>query len=216
MGRPDDEARLFRRRAAGTFDTAASFYGVFDLFSRNVMGRVAEEISLIVPLGDGTRILEVFCATGLFSRILARTGAEVSSVDISRRMIDRARRADGGLGTGYLVADAADLPFRDSSFDLVVAARGLHGMPRSVRDRVVREIGRVSGAWALFMEPARPRTMFEWAAMEILERLEGGYEDYRRFIALDLARYLSARGFSARRLMPDRNEQIVLCKKGEA
>jgi ubiquinone/menaquinone biosynthesis C-methylase UbiE len=216
MDRPDDEARLFRRRAAETFDGAAPFYGFIDLFSKRVMGRVTGEMSRIVPLGSGTRILEVFCATGLFSRILARTGAEVFSVDISRRMIGRASRAGGGLGTGYLVADAAHLPFPDASFDLVVAARGLHGMPRRVRDRVVSEIGRVSGGWALFMEPARPSNALEWVVMEILERLEGGYEQYREFIRMDFPRYLSARGFSPRRLVPDRNEQIILCRKGGA
>ena len=51
------------------------------------------------------------------------------------------------------------------------------------------------------------------AVMAILERLEGGYEHYREFIALDFSTYLNGRGFSARDLMIKDNEHILLCRK---
>ncbi len=49
--------------------------------------------------------------------------------------------------------------------------------------------------------------------MAILERLEGGYEHYREFIALDFSAYLNGRGFSARDLMVTHGEHIILCRK---
>ena len=41
--------------------------------------------------------------------------------------------------------DAADLPYRDGSFDLVVAFLTLHEMPAGVRDTAMDEIVRVAG-----------------------------------------------------------------------
>ena len=49
--------------------------------------------------------------------------------------------------------------------------------------------------------------------MAILERLEGGYEHYREFIALDFSTYLNGRGFSARDLMVTDGEHIILCRR---
>ncbi len=211
--REDGSARSFRARAKKTFDTASSFYGFFDFFSRGLFTEAAAQLSRIIPMGPRTDILEVFCATGLFSRILAGTGARVSAVDISPLMIQRAKREARGAGIDFCVGDAADLPFRDDSFDLVVAARGLHAMPRPVRDSVVSDIRRVCGGWALFMEPKRPEGALGRAVMGTLERLEGGYEDYREFIAADFREYISKHGFTPRDLLLKDNEHVMVCRK---
>lgn len=214
MAHSDDPARAFRARATRTFNSASSFYGLFDHFSREILTRTADELSRAVPMGTGTLILEVFCATGLFSRILAGMGARVFGADLSPEMVRHAEREGEGFGVDFLVADAADLPFPDDSFDLLVAARGLHAMPESVRDGVVREIYRVSRGHALFIEPKRPISLSARAVMGILERLEGGYEDYRKFVEMDFVRYLTGHGFSCRTLVPYEGEHIILCGKG--
>ncbi|MBN2224572.1 MAG: class I SAM-dependent methyltransferase [Deltaproteobacteria bacterium] len=214
MSREDGSARNFRTRVSRTFDKASPFYGFFDFFSRGVLTEVAVRLSRIVPMGPQTVILEVFCATGLFSRILARTGARTVAVDISPGMIRRAVREAGFLHIDFFVGDAADLPFSDDSFDLVVAGRGLHGMPRQVRDRVVTEIRRVSAGHVLFMEPRRPASILGRAVMGVLERLEGGYENYLEFISTDFKIYLSAMGFVPRDLLLKDNEHVILCRKG--
>jgi ubiquinone/menaquinone biosynthesis C-methylase UbiE len=211
--REDGSARSFRVRARKTFDAASSFYGFFDFFSKGVFTEAAARLSTTIPLGPETTILEVFCATGLFSRILAGMGHRVTAVDISPLMIKRAEREAHGLAVDFLVGDAADLPFPDGSFDLIIAGRGLHGMPPAVRDTVVAEIRRVCAGHALFMEPKRPAGVFGKAVMGIFERLEGGYEHYREFIALDFSTYLNGRGFSARDLMVTRGEHVILCRK---
>jgi SAM-dependent methyltransferase len=215
MNREDGSARSFRARARKTFDAASSFYGFFDFFSKGVFTEAAVRLSATIPLGPETRILEVFCATGFFSRILAGTGHRVTAVDISPLMIERAKREAQGLAVDFVVGDAADLPFPDAAFDLIVAGRGLHGMPPAVRNAVVAEIGRVCAGHALFMEPKRPEGpagALGKAVMAVLERLEGGYEHYREFIALDFKAYLSGMGFAPRDLMIKDNEHILLCR----
>jgi ubiquinone/menaquinone biosynthesis C-methylase UbiE len=211
--REDGSARSFRVRARKTFDAASSFYGFFDYFSKGVFAEAAARLSTTVPLGPETTILEVFCATGLFSRILAGMGHRVTAVDISPLMINRAEREAQGLAVDFLVGDAADLPFPDASFDLIIAGRGLHGMPPAVRDAVVAEIRRVCAGHVLFMEPKRPTGALGKSVMGIFERLEGGYEHYRDFIALDFTAYLSGMGFAPRDLMIKDNEHILLCRK---
>jgi len=211
--REDGSARSFRARARKTFDAASSFYGFFDFFSKGVFTQAAARLSEKIPLGPETTILEVFCATGYFSRILAAARLHVTSVDISYLMIRRAARKARGLPIGFAVGDAADLPFPDNSFDLVIAGRGLHGMPRSVRNMAVSDIRRVCAGYVLFMEPKRPTGVLGRAVMGILERIEGGYGDYLDFISTDFRSYLSGLGFVPQDLLVKDNEYVLLCRK---
>lgn len=66
------------------------------------------------------RILEVGCATGGFARSLADQGAEVWAVDMSLRVLARARKPVGAVR--FLLADARHLPFSEGSFDVALAA----------------------------------------------------------------------------------------------
>ncbi len=50
--------------------------------------------------------------------------------------------------------------------------------------------------------------------MGVLERLEGGYDDYRDFIATDFKAYLSGLGFVPRDLISRDGQQILLAAKG--
>jgi SAM-dependent methyltransferase len=84
------------------------------------------------------RVLDVGCGTGDLAQMVAeRTGAEVTAVDQSPRMVELARER----GIDVQVADAAELPFADAAFDCVVAAWMLFHVPDL--DRVLAEIVRV-------------------------------------------------------------------------
>jgi len=82
---------------------------------------------------DGLRVLDVGCGSGYFAREMARRGAAVAGIDISRRMIDHAERheAEEPLGIRYLVDDAARLRerFPPASFDLATSCLALQDMP---------------------------------------------------------------------------------------
>jgi SAM-dependent methyltransferase len=87
----------------------------------------------------GRRTLDLGCGEGRLSRDLKRLGHQVVGVDVSPIMIAAAQQADPKIETH--VADAAQLPFPEGSFDCVVAHLSL----QDVDDLggTVREVARV-------------------------------------------------------------------------
>lgn len=99
----------------------------------------------------GRRVLEVGCGSAPCARWLATQGAQVVGVDLSAGMLRYAVSAarDTGISVPLVQADAARLPFADSSFDLACSAFG--AVP-FVADSaaVMREVARVlrpGGRW---------------------------------------------------------------------
>ncbi len=61
--------------------------------------------------------LDVGTSTGNYARVLARAGANVRAIDISRPFLERAAQHNGNLGIVFEQANAEALPYPDSSFD---------------------------------------------------------------------------------------------------
>jgi SAM-dependent methyltransferase len=101
------------------------------------------------------RVLEVGPGRGeLAERMQRELDARVVAVDQSERMVE----LTAARGVEAIVGDVQDLPFRDGSFDCVVAAWMLYHAPdvhRAVRElrRVLRPAGRLvavtNSAWSL-------------------------------------------------------------------
>ena len=95
---------------------------------------------LIIPsvlklLGDpaGWRVLDLGCGTGVFSRELARRGAEVFGVDLSQQMVQRAKdiEQEGPLGIHYDICDAAGVDaYEDAAYDAVTCNMALMNVER--------------------------------------------------------------------------------------
>ena len=68
----------------------------------------------------GARCLDIGCASGYGSVLLASRCAEVVGVDIELASIERASQGSMSGRTRYLVNQGATLPFADKTFDLVV------------------------------------------------------------------------------------------------
>ncbi|RMF90284.1 MAG: class I SAM-dependent methyltransferase, partial [Methanobacteriota archaeon] len=85
------------------------------------------------------RVLEIGCGTGAYLDLYG-AGSCVYGLDISRKMLDRAREKDR-RGCVFLCSSATDLPFNGSVFDLLSAI----GLLEYFRDKkkVLDEIGRV-------------------------------------------------------------------------
>lgn len=69
----------------------------------------AGPLTLLPADVGGQRVLDLACGHGTASRYLARRGARVTGLDVSARMLDRARQteADEPLGISYVHGDAA-------------------------------------------------------------------------------------------------------------
>jgi SAM-dependent methyltransferase len=87
----------------------------------------------------GTRILDVGVGTGRFAKPISGLGLEVTGIDVSRRMMFKAR----AKGLDRLVqGDAYELPFKDKSFDATMVIHVIHVVADWAK--VMREIGRVT------------------------------------------------------------------------
>jgi ubiquinone/menaquinone biosynthesis C-methylase UbiE len=123
-----------------------------------VLGKVAK---LLGPRpGPFARSLEIGAGTGYFSLNLLQTGVvrEATCTDISPGMLATLERNAAALGLEVETAacDAAELPFDDGSFDLVLGHAVLHHLPDL--DRAFSEFERVlrpGGTLFFAGEPSR-------------------------------------------------------------
>ncbi|MEV3874155.1 sulfotransferase [Streptomyces sp. NPDC049906] len=129
----EDVTGHFAARSA-TYDRSSSWCTDAEL------GRLVIELTRPRP---EHRVLDVACGTGLVSRLFGGRVAEVTGVDITPEMADRARPHLDRL----VIAPAESLPFPDDSFDVVVCRQGVQFMtlPDAAAEmvRVLRPGGRI-------------------------------------------------------------------------
>jgi SAM-dependent methyltransferase len=87
-------------------------------------------VSLLDLLGspNGLRVLDIACGHGRVARELARLGATVTGVDLSRALLDKAEALEGAepLRVRYVHADVASVSeLDDGAFDAAVCNFGL-------------------------------------------------------------------------------------------
>ena len=101
-------------------------------------------------LSDDSAILDVGCGKGFMLKdfSLRLPGATLAGVDISLYAIEH---ADPDVVDLVRVGDAADLPFPDDSFDLVISINTVHNLDRDGCLRAFAEIQRVSRGNAFVM-----------------------------------------------------------------
>jgi SAM-dependent methyltransferase len=95
-------------------------------------------------------ILDVATGTGWSARNVARSGAQVSAVDISSDLLTAAKKLSAHIRPviDFRLGDAEHLPFPDASFDGVISTFGVifaHDQRQAARElgRVVRKGGRL-------------------------------------------------------------------------
>lgn len=101
-------------------------------------GKTAGRLMDVMPVGEGTRFLDLGCGNGWACRQAAGKGAIPTGIDVSEEMLERARML--GKGT-YLNHDFTDLPFEDGSFDFAWTMEALYYAPDP--DAVLREAHRL-------------------------------------------------------------------------
>jgi len=118
----DDRARRFAAQGEGL--AAVCSYGMPAYY--NGLTHLAQRLALArwLRVRPGTRVLDVGCGVGRWSRLLASRRAVVTGVDLSGEMIAEAERRAARAGVAhrcrFLVQDAAALDV-GGTFDLVLA-----------------------------------------------------------------------------------------------
>lgn len=106
------------------------YKGKEKLVKRNVLEVVkwASRVSGIdFSRGAGKKALDVGCAYGYSTEVLAGLGYEICGVDVSKWVVRQAKANSGGI---FVVCDAqASLPFKAESFDLVTCFDVLEHLP---------------------------------------------------------------------------------------
>lgn len=147
-----------QRKVTGRYDRMAWIYDLYDA-PMELMGTRRRRRALV---GTATgSVLEVGVGTG---KNLAHytIGVEVTGVDVSTRMLDRAKRRIASLAieSVLLEADVQELPFDDDTFDTALGTCVFC----SVADPVagLRELGRVvrPDGRILLLEHVRPTNRF--------------------------------------------------------
>jgi SAM-dependent methyltransferase len=137
-------------------------------------------------------VLDAGCGTGQFSRFFERQGLQVTGLDISAAMLDEARSRGGDIA--YVEGDALDLPFDNSSIDLVALITVLEFVPDPVRVleeamRVAR-LGLLLGVLNRRSASARLRRIGEW--MTSGDRMDASFPRPRRYGVRELAELAQA------------------------
>jgi ubiquinone/menaquinone biosynthesis C-methylase UbiE len=79
---------------------------------------------LLAQQNHGEKLLEIGCGTGHWSACLSEKGFSVTGIDLSEKMIEIARNKHIPH-CRFQVADGANLPFDDNTFDVVAAITAL-------------------------------------------------------------------------------------------
>lgn len=171
-----------RRRVVEEFDSEAS-QAIYLEFAE--AGLWAKERELVLRhFEPGSSILDLGCGTGRTTMPLTEMGYRVTGVDLSRRMIENARRlaAERGLRIDYEVADATDLGFKSESWDhALFSNQGWTQIPgESRRLRALEEVYRVLKPGGRYVFTAHPRLWnrrwlrfwtWQWIRLRVLKPL---------------------------------------------
>jgi SAM-dependent methyltransferase len=109
-------------------------------------------------LGDlrGKHVLEYGCGLGHVSALLVRSGARVTSFDLSRRSVEVASRRialnNAGARAGLAVAAGETLPFADATFDIIFGKAILHHLDVTIGAADLHRVLKPGGK-AVFSEP---------------------------------------------------------------
>lgn len=109
--------------------------------SHNRMWRGGADLSWI-PIPKNARILDAGCGNGKSSRTLIDSGCSVVGVDFSEKAIEYCREHLGERAE-FVVSDLRELPFKDASFDAVLAIHVLGHMHEEDSSKAACEILRV-------------------------------------------------------------------------
>ena len=95
---------------AGLYDKTLEF---LDSFERN-------ELKRMIYSAKGKKVLDVGCGTGRLFPEFQKMNFDITGIDVSQKMIDIAKNRCHKAK--LLVGDVENLPFKDDSFDVVVAS----------------------------------------------------------------------------------------------
>jgi demethylmenaquinone methyltransferase/2-methoxy-6-polyprenyl-1,4-benzoquinol methylase len=142
-------------RVRTMFDRIAPVYDVMNRVMTAGLDQRWRRKTVQAVVQPGDRVLDAACGTGDLAIIAAKAGANVTGLDFSEAMLERARRKSSEIE--WICGDLLALPFDDDTFDSATVGFGIRNvadLPGSIAElqRVLRPGGRLG-----ILEITRPR-----------------------------------------------------------
>ncbi|MFT5498369.1 MAG: 2-polyprenyl-3-methyl-5-hydroxy-6-metoxy-1,4-benzoquinol methylase [Kiritimatiellia bacterium] len=156
-------------------------------------GKKIREGAVLTP---ESKVLEVGCGTGIFTEMVAESGAHILAVDISPELLDVARARGVNPEQVEFVCKGFEDAVVDGPFDAVVGSSVLHHLDVEASMRKIHELLK-PGGWMSFCEPnmMNPHIAMIKNIKWIGRRL-GESPDETAFIRWKLAGLLESIGFT--------------------
>ena len=119
----------------------------YDVFTPEASARLISAFVRLSGLGNGARVADLGCGSGVFTDLLRRTGYAGVGLDISPKLVALGRSKYPGLE--LIEGDAENLPFGNESFDGVLLSGLVHHFPDP--RRLAAEVRRVLKAGGRFV-----------------------------------------------------------------
>jgi demethylmenaquinone methyltransferase / 2-methoxy-6-polyprenyl-1,4-benzoquinol methylase len=150
-----ESGRLAPDAVQRMFDRIAPVYDAMNRTMTTGLDRRWRRITAEAVVEPGDDVLDACCGTGDLAVAGARRGGQVTGLDFSERMLERARRKAPELE--WIRGDVLAMPFGDGSFDAVTVGfgvRNVEDLPGALVElrRVLRAGGRLG-----ILEITRPR-----------------------------------------------------------
>ncbi len=164
---PDDKSR---------FTHGTVYHALYDRHQAEARKVVVD----LVP--EGSSVLDIACGTGeLCFELAARKDCRVVGIDLSRRMIEFARKRDQGAQVRFEHGDGTDLAdFAPDTFDFTTVLFLLHEVSREKQIAILNEALRVAGK-AVIIDSQVPLPRNLHGIVLRLVEASGGPEHYAPF-----------------------------------
>jgi demethylmenaquinone methyltransferase/2-methoxy-6-polyprenyl-1,4-benzoquinol methylase len=137
------------------FDRIAPVYDVMNHAMTAGLDRRWRRLTAEAVVAPGDKVLDACCGTGDLALAAQAAGGEVTGLDFSEPMLERARRKSSGIE--WLQGDLLRLPFKDATFDAATVGFGVRNVEDL--DEALRELRRVlkPGGRLAILEIVRPK-----------------------------------------------------------
>lgn len=137
------------------FDSIAPLYDLMNRLMTAGLDQGWRRAAARAVVRPGDRVLDLCCGTGDLALAVREEGGDVTAVDFSAPMLERARSKSSEIV--WLEADALHLPLADASFDAVTIGFGLRNVASA--EQGLAEMRRVltPGGRLAVLDVTRPR-----------------------------------------------------------
>jgi len=195
---------------------------IIRLHSRDREGYLRGFITDRTRVSEGDRTLDLCTGTGAVAVELARSVGKdglVVGLDFSSGMLERAKQKSVKLNLAqvcFVRANAARLPFKDSSFHGVTCSHAFYELKGVEREMAIEEVARVlkKGRRFCLMEHAIPEKLFS-RLLFYIRLFFLGSKDVKHFLRNEEAIFGKKFKNIAKEMSPTGRSKLIYGEKGE-